>query len=294
MTIHEFDKAPRGAKKKFNDIISIQNVHESMLANVNDSRLDKRQVWRGKVTSVISILEGNRTFQGQFFMGDGETPSGTDVEIVCPKELTEVSIDDTFLALRKYIGVVIEEHEEVTISVPTSSWFCIAAFGVAAAGDLVVITRSLAYADPESENPDGISEYWGSLLGGPQYVAWNVNTIYVLGDKVSFNGHIYIKTNIESGQEGIPSPNDNSSNVWWDIVEDLVLKGLAREGDGVFFPPLGDLRNYNPWCVVGDIVPVIIIDGEYYIAQTLIPCGSETNSSIRWNQESGRMMAVFK
>ena len=108
---------------------------------------------------------------------------------------------------------------------------------------------------------------------------------------------IYTKTSIEAGKKSTlaTKPNNNSSNPWWELVPDTVLRGLAREGDSMYCcAGYLDLRNFVPWFQVGDIVPVIQMDGDFYIDQTLTFCGSAANCSIRWNETEGRMMAVYK
>jgi len=75
---------------------------------------------------------------------------------------------------------------------------------------------------------------------------------------------------------------------------EITLEGFAREGINGFATGGGDLRNYIRWFVLGDIVPVTLRDGVYYIFQTVIPCGSEAHCSLRWNEDEGRAMAVYK
>ncbi len=171
--------------------------------------------------------------------------------------------------------------------------------GGASAMKWAKITRSLMYADPENpieELQAGVSEYWGRFLEAATPDAWAEGTVYEEDDEVLFNNHIYTKTDIEAGEQATQAtkPSSNSSNNWWTIKEDAVLKGLAREGDGAFTPSLGDLRDYTPWFAVDDIVPVIERDGDYYIFQTVTPCGDDAHCSLRWNEESGRAMAVYK
>lgn len=55
-----------------------------------------------------------------------------------------------------------------------------------------------------------------------------------------------------------------------------------------------DMRNYQPWFELDDLLPIIEIDTIYLFWQTFIHTGSGSSSSITWNEKDGRAMAVFK
>lgn len=58
------------------------------------------------------------------------------------------------------------------------------------------------------------------------------------------------------------------------------------------------LRECFPWYTVGEIVPITsrVVDGvkRFYIWQTIQWAGDEDDSSIRWNADNERTMAVYK
>lgn len=54
-----------------------------------------------------------------------------------------------------------------------------------------------------------------------------------------------------------------------------------------------DLRDYIPWFLVGSYVKIKLETEVWYLAETLIYCGSELVSSLRHSEEEGRARAVI-
>jgi len=162
------------------------------------------------------------------------------------------------------------------------------------------VIQTLTYPDPSKLPTDplylGYSKYrlrrWG--VG---YTAWQNNTLYNAGDKVTYpttDDWLYeCKTTHTSDEAGGIKPIEGASNTWWELQEEIEVEySVGFDGQ------LRVLRECFPWYAKGEVVPIItrVVDNEtrYFIWQTIQYAGGAGESSIRVNETDFRTMAVYK
>ncbi len=153
----------------------------------------------------------------------------------------------------------------------------------------VVIVRGLKYADPADEdNPEGYSNYRVRLLTASD-PAWDSETTYNTGDNVIYGDNYSYSSKIDENLNRPPT-GEPSSNGYWEYQEEITVSGLAMEGSYLST----DLRDWSRWFAKDDIIPLVERNNNWYIWQTLTPCGSEGVCSLRWNETDNRLMSVYK
>jgi len=59
-------------------------------------------------------------------------------------------------------------------------------------------------------------------------------------------------------------------------------------------PSSADYRNFIPWLMLDEEIPLLKLDNVYYFLQTFTHVGSEEVKSLCWNETDKRATAVFK
>jgi len=118
------------------------------------------------------------------------------------------------------------------------------------------------------------------------YEEWVPFITYNKDNHVLEGGVLYVATKTSTGVR----PGDTSGWAeFWSIVEEITVQYSIGNRTRMTH----DLRNYIPWFEVNEIVPLISIENEYYIFQTLIYTGQPDEASLRYNDDEKRTMAVF-
>ena len=76
-------------------------------------------------------------------------------------------------------------------------------------------------------------------------------------------------------------------------VENVELKGFALSETG--YSVTEDFTTVARWFYIGDIVPVMKYDGDYYFIYTFTPLqNSDGNGSTAWHETERRLMSIFR
>ena len=167
------------------------------------------------------------------------------------------------------------------------------------------VIETPTYADPTAgENTEEYNgRAWYTLRAlDTDYTIWTDNTLYDIEAEAGVpyvvwpdaDGAYYkCKVTHTSDEEAGATPANSSL---WEKQEETRVQWVVGKISASMH-----LRDFIPWCVIGDEVPVIskVIDsvtGEtrIYILQTFTYTGSETQASLRWNDNDNRAMAVFR
>jgi hypothetical protein len=153
-----------------------------------------------------------------------------------------------------------------------------------------LVIESLRYANPPND-PNGQSYYTIRPIG-TMYDVWVSGNNYLEGAKVAYptaNDECYHCFE-DCPDSTTPPPEDTAH---WEMDEEIRIEYCI--GDEL--SPAKDLRNCVPWFVKGEYVIYFsrVVGGNtiYYLYQPFYT-GEQTNSSVRWNSNDGRTMAVFK
>ena len=165
--------------------------------------------------------------------------------------------------------------------------------------DYVEIIESLTYPDPTGETQE-------EQLGRAYYRVrrllhdippFNEAMEYANGQEVIYDNLAWLCQISEGTTTEVPGTGDD-----W-VQSDLQIYaalGFDQVGSPYEAVPARDLRDCLPWLVAGQIVPLISVDklgdGQEtkYLLYSFFYTGSPASSSLRWNQEEKRVMAVFK
>ena len=72
------------------------------------------------------------------------------------------------------------------------------------------------------------------------------------------------------------------------------IDGVGEKTIGIWDSAGVDLRNFVPWLTLGSSEPILLYSGNYYfISNSFIYCGIESQKSISFNAELGITQAVF-
>lgn len=162
--------------------------------------------------------------------------------------------------------------------------------------DYVEIIESLTYPDPTGETSE-------EQLGRTYYrvrsiddttPAWAAGT-YNTGDSVIHNNYKWT-SNIDNNTD---EPGATGVTTW-DKADTQIYRamGFDKSADT---PSARDLRYCLPWLTVGQVVPLVTVNNPNnsesgntsYLLFSFFYTGLPQRSSLRWNEEEQRVMAVF-
>jgi len=155
------------------------------------------------------------------------------------------------------------------------------------------VLRSLSYDDPPTT---GISSYIVRPTTST-IESWE-NKGYSIGDVVSYDGGGTIQGRNRSytciQAPGSSPPTEGEDNAWWTLGGSDEIEIDRALGYEAYSSSKRDLRYWLPWLVEEAVLPIIKRDDKWFFALHLSFAGTESASSLRWNETDERVMAVWR